>query len=158
MSVAPWGLQQHEGPTAATVSCSLFRCGPSSASSAPSFVSYRIHITSPGQGQAQGQSQEVEGGSSGRGRVCVKRYSELLALHELWLSRGLIPAVSPARCLFPPKAAPPLSTAGGASLARARARRLQAYFECLLNEEATGMAQSPLFWTMFAGSGRMLVL
>jgi hypothetical protein len=115
---------------------------------------YRIHVARSGQQQQQEQPESNEDG-----KVCVRRYSEIRTLHELWLSRGLIPPTSAAaRGLFPPKAAPPLSAAAAAALAKKRARRLQTYLECLLNEEENArLVQSPLFWSLFSG-GRTLVL
>ncbi len=125
---------------------------------------YRIHVARSGQQQQHEQQQQREQEQQQQqdeeqeGKVCVRRYSEVRALHELWLSRGLISPTSRAQGLFPPKVTPRVTASAAAALAQKRARRLQAYLECLLNEgENARLVQSPLFWSLFSG-GRALVL
>lgn len=142
MSVVPWGLDQEQQPSFSTTTrsqpgcASFFICAASSSSSTPR-TAYRIRIQPP--------SNE-----SSTACAVVRRYSELREMHSLLCVQGLVPVTSAARTLFPPKA--PYSSA---ALAQQRAGKLQAWLECLLNED--NVAQSPLFWTLLKG-GRTLVL
>ena len=120
------------GLLACTGSAPTSSSSSSSSSSSPSssIQTYRITLSSSS--------------SSTPSHTTVKRFSELLLYHHLWAERGLVPPSVAAK--FPSKG--PVALTGGA---KARARKLQRYFEGLLGGRNGQVLTSPLFWSLFGG-------